>query len=150
MPEIKKILLPIDFSETTNELVDYALFISETYGAKIEVLHVVHQLVNITGFYIPHVSFDLIEDDMENTAIKNMGDFCEKNIKGKVDFEIHTKRGVPYDEIIKSAKELAVDLIVMGTHGATGLDHFMFGSNAEKVVRMSPVPVLTVRAKKAD
>ncbi len=148
MPEIKKILFPMDFSETTNEVLDYALSMAETYGAKLEVLHVVHELVNMTGFYIPHVSFDLIENDMENVAIKHMEDYCAKNMKGKVDFEIHTRRGVPYDEIIKAAKELSVDFIVMGTHGATGLDHFMFGSNAEKVVRMSPVPVLTVRAEK--
>jgi len=147
MPDIKKILLPIDFSESTNEVLDYALSLAKTYKAKLEVLHVVHELVNMTGFYLPHISYDVIENDMENAAIKNLETFGEKNLKGKVDFEIHTKRGVPYDEIIKSAEEFKADIIVMGTHGATGLDHLMFGSNAEKVVRRSPVPVLTVRAK---
>jgi nucleotide-binding universal stress UspA family protein len=53
--------------------------------------------------------------------------------------------GIPFDEIIKKARELSADLIIMGTQGRSGLDHVLFGSTAEKVVRKSPVPVMTVR-----
>ena len=53
--------------------------------------------------------------------------------------------GIPYDEIIKKGEEIEADVIVLGTHGRTGLDHMLFGSTAEKVVRKSSIPVLTVR-----
>jgi nucleotide-binding universal stress UspA family protein len=55
--------------------------------------------------------------------------------------------GIPYDEIIKKAEEINADLIVVGTHGRTGLDHVLFGSTAEKVVRKSTIPVMTIRIK---
>jgi nucleotide-binding universal stress UspA family protein len=60
-------------------------------------------------------------------------------------FETYVLPGIPYDEIIKKAVEFNANLIVLGTHGRTGLDHVLFGSTAEKVVRKSPIPVMTIR-----
>ncbi len=68
-----------------------------------------------------------------------------QQMDGFGDYKVLMKKGVPFYEIIQTAKEESADLIVMGTHGRTGLDHILFGSTAEKVVRKSPIPVLTVR-----
>ena len=74
-----------------------------------------------------------------------MEKFCRQHIKDFENYESHVLPGIPYDEIIKKAQEFNADLIVLGTHGRTGLDHVLFGSTAEKVVRKSPIPVMTIR-----
>ena len=145
MKDIKKILLPIDFSEGSHAALSYVLSLAGKYDAHIDVLHIIHEYGDMTDFYVPHISFDVIEKEMEDAARANMESFCRDNIKGKAAFEIHTRKGTPFLEIIQAARELQSDLIVMGTHGRTGIDHILFGSTAEKVVRKSPIPVLTVR-----
>jgi nucleotide-binding universal stress UspA family protein len=74
-----------------------------------------------------------------------MEKFCRTNMHDFNNFETYVLPGIPYDEIIKKAVEFNANLIVLGTHGRTGLDHVLFGSTAEKVVRKSPIPVMTIR-----
>lgn len=145
MTDIKKILLPTDFSEGSEAAVSYVLSLAGKYDAHIDILHIIHEYGDMTDFYVPHISYDVIEKGMEEAARTNMEHFCKENIEGKAEFEIHTRKGTPFLEIIEAARDLESDLIVMGTHGRTGIDHILFGSTAEKVVRKSPVPVLTVR-----
>ena len=76
-----------------------------------------------------------------------MDKFCTSHIIGFDDYESFIVPGIAYEEIIKTAQEQEADLIVMGTHGRAGLDHVLFGSTAEKVVRKSPIPVMTIRVK---
>lgn len=147
MAIFKKVLFPIDFSEGASEVLQYALSIAEKDEAKIDVLHVIQEPVEMMDVYLPNFSYDGLHEEMKEASQKNMEKFCEENIKGKADFEIHIRSGAPFVEIINAAKELDDDVIVMGTHGRSGIDHVLFGSTAEKVVRKSPVPVLTVRCK---
>jgi nucleotide-binding universal stress UspA family protein len=94
--------------------------------------------------YPSSLSDDLVED-MQRSAGKEMDKWAAE-VSAKVkDVEKLVVRGVPFVEIIKTAKEKDTDLIVIGTHGRTGIDHMLFGSTAEKVVRKAPCPVLTVR-----
>jgi nucleotide-binding universal stress UspA family protein len=76
-----------------------------------------------------------------------MEKFCRTKAGDYPSIESHVVPGIPYDEIIKKAEEIGADLIIVGTHGRTGLDHVLFGSTAEKVVRKSAVPVMTIRIK---
>jgi nucleotide-binding universal stress UspA family protein len=76
-----------------------------------------------------------------------MEQFCRTHAANYPKLETHVVPGIPYDEIIKKGLDISADLIVVGTHGRTGLDHVLFGSTAEKVVRKSPIPVMTIRAK---
>lgn len=145
MKEIKKILFPTDFSEGSDEVFSYVLSLAGKFKASIDILHVIHEFANITGFYVPHISYDVLEKEMEEAAVKNMKVFCEKNIGRGIEYKIHTRRGIPFAQIIKAAREMSSDIIIMGTHGRTGIDHVFFGSTAEKVVRKSPIAVLTVR-----
>ena len=147
MEVIKKILLPTDFSEGAEAVLSYVLSLAKKYDAHIDILHVIHEFGDMTDFYVPHISYDVMEKEMEEAARKNMESFCRENVEGKAEFEIHTRKGTPFLEIIQAARDLNSDLIVMGTHGRTGIDHILFGSTAEKVVRKSPIPVMTVRAE---
>lgn len=147
MAEIKKILFPTDFSSGSGEVLSYALSLAKKYGASIDVIHVVHQIADMTNFYVPHMSFDVIEKEMVDAARQNLEKVCKERLEGVVDYRIDVRMGMPHNEIIDAAGEFASDIIVMGTHGRAGIDHILFGSTAEKVVRKSTVPVLTVRPK---
>lgn len=146
MKDIKKILFATDFSKGSENAFSYAFSLARKYGARLDVIHVVQEMLDMTGFYIPHISVEVIEREMEEAAEKKIKDFCKDKIKG-VEYEAHLKRGVPFKEIIETAGAVGADVIVMGTHGRSGVDHVLFGSTAEKVVRKSTIPVLTVRAE---
>ena len=147
MREIRKVLFPTDFSQGADEVLSYAISVAEKYGAEIDILHVVHQLADMTNFYVPHMSFDVIEAEMEDAARANLEKVCSEKLEGKMTYCICIRKGIPDKEILSLSEELGSDIIVMGTHGYTAIDHVLFGSTAEKVVRKSKVPVLTVRPK---
>jgi len=142
----KKIVCPIDFSEFTDEIVKYAVNITKKFNAELHLIHIIPNL----NYFTPYESF-LTPENL--VAI-------EKNIEKEVekDFERVTKdidvplkkivkTGVTFVEIIDYIKEEDIDLVVMGTHGRSGIEHILIGSVAEKVVRKSPCPVLTIRPR---
>ena len=146
--EIRKILLPTDFTEGALAALPFAADLAKSYKAKLYLLHIIYDMSVSTGLHVPHVSFDALYEEMEKGAKKELEKFgCEK-MEGIKDIECSVIRGVPYEEILKFASDKGVDLIVMGTHGRSGIDRVIFGSTAEKVVRNAECPVLTVRSKK--
>jgi nucleotide-binding universal stress UspA family protein len=145
MRQFKTILLATDFSENSEYAFEYALSMAKKYDALLALIHVINEPVDLRGFYVPHISFDTLEEEIEQGARKMMDRFCRTHLRDYQKYESFIVPGIPYDEIIKKANELSADLIIMGTHGRSGLDHVLFGSTAEKVVRKSVVPVLTVR-----
>jgi nucleotide-binding universal stress UspA family protein len=141
----KTILFATDFSESSEHAFKYALSLSRKFESRLAVIHVINEPVDLRGFYVPHISFDKLEEEIEQGAWKMMEKFCSSNADETIKWESFVVPGLPYEEIIKKAQEIGADLIVVGTHGRTGLDHVLFGSTAEKVVRKSPVPVMTIR-----
>jgi nucleotide-binding universal stress UspA family protein len=142
----KKILCPVDFSKFTEEVITYAADIAKHYGAE---LHVLHVIPNLT-YFTPYESFLTPENLV--AVEKNIQDEVERDfgkILKHIDMEIKrvVKTGVAFVEIIDYAKSEGIDLIVMGTHGRSGIEHILIGNVAEKVVRKSPCPVLTIRPK---
>ena len=147
MRDFKSILFATDFSESSDHAFEYAFTVAKCFNAKLLVLHVINELVDLRGFYVPHISIDKLEEEMAESAHKMMAKFIESHSQGYGKIEPVVAPGIPYDEILKQAEEESVDLIVLGTHGRTGLDHVLFGSTAEKVVRKSTIPVMTIRVK---
>lgn len=145
MKEITTILVAVDFSDSSNNAFQMALSMARKFSAKLYVLHVINEPVDLRGFYVPHISFEKLEEEIEEGAKKMMESFCRQNFHDFENYECLIVPGLPYEQIINQAEEKSADLIVLGTHGRTGLDHVLFGSTAEKVVRKSPYPVLTVR-----
>jgi len=142
--DIKRILFPTDFSEGSNNALPYAADMAKQYGAKLYLLHVMHDVAKATGWYVPHVSMDEINKDIEVNAKKEIERFGAEEFRGR-DVERVVIKGIPYEEIIRFAKDNKIDLIVIGTHGRKGLDRIVFGSTAARVVRDAPCPVLSVR-----
>jgi nucleotide-binding universal stress UspA family protein len=147
MKEIKTILFATDFSESSDYAFQYAYSLAKKFNARLAVMHVINEPVDLRGFYVPHISFEKLEEEIEEGAQKMMEKFCRTHIRDYDNYESFIVPGIPYDEIIKKADEITADLIIMGTHGRTGLDHVLFGSTAEKVVRKSPTPVMTIRIR---
>lgn len=145
MKDFSGILVAIDFSDSSDNAFQMALSMAKRFSAKLYVLHVINEPVDLRGFYVPHISFEKLEEEIEDGAKKMMESFCRKNLHDFDAFECLIVPGLPYEQIIGQAEEKGADLIVLGTHGRTGLDHVLFGSTAEKVVRKSKLPVLTVR-----
>jgi nucleotide-binding universal stress UspA family protein len=150
MKTFEKILTAIDFSENSEHAFDYALTLSLQFRSELTILHVINEPVDLRGFYVPHISFEQLEKEIADGAEKMMGRFCTTKMGDFTRYQTSIVSGIPYEEIIKKAKEIGASLIVLGTHGRTGLDHLIFGSTAERVVRSASCPVLTIRLPGQD
>ena len=147
MREFSCILFATDFSESSDYAFGHALSLARRYNARLFLLHVINEPVDLRGFYAPHISFDKLEEEIQEAAQLMMEKFCQSHLRGYDNYEVAIVPGIAYDEVLKKATEVSADLIVMGTHGRTGLDHMLFGSTAEKVVRKSTIPVMSIRIR---
>ncbi|HEY6873282.1 MAG TPA: universal stress protein [Geobacteraceae bacterium] len=144
MKQFDKIVFANDFSENSEHAFDYALTLAKKFGSRLIIMHVINEPVDLRGFYVPHISFEKLEKEIEEGAEKMMQKFCRTKIKDFTNYETLIVAGIPYEEILKKADAEAVSLIVMGTQGRKGIDHFLFGSTAERVVRNAQCPVMTI------
>ena len=141
---IQQILVPTDFSEPSKKALKYAVSVAKQLGAKITLLHVVELPIAYPyGDYNPFVAEPY---RIVSAATATAGKICkEEKINPRFIRETLVKEGISYQEIVDTAKALKMDLIIIATHGRTGLAHVLLGSTTEKVVRHAPCPVL-VRA----
>lgn len=152
MTEIfKKILVPTDNSENAREAFKYAADLAEKYDSTINVVHVIDtsHFDQVTKYAseLYMQSPQRYEETVIKEKTKETKDFIKKNLQNDKGLKVEKiiRRGKPFVEIIKTAKEIEADLIVMGTHGKTGLANVLMGSVAEKVVRKAPCPVLRIK-----
>jgi nucleotide-binding universal stress UspA family protein len=145
MKPFEKILTAIDFSESSDFAFEYALTLATQFQAELTIMHVINEPVDLRGFYVPHISFEQLEKEIEEGAEKMMEKFCLTKMGDYTNYKTAIVTGIPFEEIIRKAEESGASLIVLGTHGRTGIDHLIFGSTAERVVRSAACPVLTIR-----
>ena len=165
----KHLLVPIDFSEPANNALRYAIDEAVLHRAKVTLLHVLPADTQTDVHYVtgaplpgPEGGFDLlaggrvggsapvappeiVRRDRSAEAQTQLRDLVANAFKGP--WEVEVAMGHPADAIVRVAQERGADLIVMSTHGRTGLQHVLLGSVAEKVVRLAPGPVLTVKPR---
>ena len=147
MAAINRILLPVDFSPCSRAAFEYGVSLAAQLGASLDVLHVLvpPNFVerDLAGALAPPTTFKEYE---RTQAAREMENFlAASSLKGKPGIKARIEEGEPAATIAKIAEQRGCELIVMGTHGRTGLARVLLGSVAEKVVRHAPCPVLTVR-----
>jgi len=140
------VLVPTDGSTGADRAFERALDLAETYDARLHVLHVV-DVSGDAGEFRPVTVLDDLRERGENLTA-DLADRAAES--GHDDVRTEVVDGVPHRAILSYVEDNDVDLVVMGTHGRTGLRRYLLGSVAEKVVRLSDVPVLTVRASDGE
>jgi nucleotide-binding universal stress UspA family protein len=139
---VKNILVPTDFSERSLDALAYAENIAEITGAKLTLINVVQPLV----LPVPLTSLALENDRLLNATRKKLDTLVvEHGIDAQMLDRTVVSQGAAWDEIVRSARNLKCDLIVIATHGHTGVAHAFLGSTAERVIRHAHCPVLVVR-----
>ena len=153
MPTINRILAPTDFSEDSANALEYAEDLARKYGAELILLHIDQIITPIAIGPAPGAGYDptaieavgRVADEQRAIAQRELEKMTERLKATGLKVRGVLKIGTPFLEIVTTAKSEAADLIVMGTHGRTGIAHILMGSVAERVVRKAPCPVLTVR-----
>jgi nucleotide-binding universal stress UspA family protein len=146
MLTLKTVLVPTDFSEASESALRYGKAMAEAFGASLHVVHVMEDLLAHAWAAEVYVSsMPQLRDEIEKESRQRLGALLADAEQKTLRAETALLAGNPFLEIIRYAKAHEVDLIVMGTHGRGPIAHMLLGSVAEKVVRKSPCPVLTVR-----
>lgn len=148
MPNVSKILVPLDFSEHSERALAYAFDLARALGATVHLVHV----YPVTAYAAPPLLPGPVVVGQFRDESQRVFDEMLARVKREYSPDItgSLKEGVPHVEILRCASDIHADMIVMGTHGHTGFEHLLLGSVAERVVRGATVPVLTVPMKTAD
>jgi nucleotide-binding universal stress UspA family protein len=136
---IRKILFPTDFSDHSVAAFEVACGLARDYGAELLVVHVYQQ----TAIFAPDGIVVAVPPEDTDALRAKLAEFRSADSAVRIDHDL--LEGNPVDNILKAARDRAIDLIVMGTHGTTGLTRLLMGSVAESVLRKAPCPVLTIR-----
>jgi nucleotide-binding universal stress UspA family protein len=142
---IQHVLVPTDFSASAEQALDYAIRLARTFNARLTVLHVI-QPIPMGGVDMGVALPETYLQEVEEAAQGSMEEALARVTAAGLTAAQVVLYGVPFQEIVETAKARQVDLIVMGTQGRTGLMHVLLGSVAERVVRLAPCSVLVVRA----
>ena len=144
---MKRILVPVDFSEDSLNALGYARDFAKPFGAELVILYVIEPIYYATpaDMYVTTPDVTFLMDEQRRIAKEQLARIGADLRKKRVPFHAVIKTGAPAHTILDSIKSTRADLIIMGTHGRTGLAHMFMGSVAEKVVRGASCPVLSVR-----
>jgi nucleotide-binding universal stress UspA family protein len=146
--KIKQILVPIDFSECSRKGLRYAVALAREHKAAVTVAYVVPS-ISMLGEY-GGIDYASLAKEMRESADRELATVAVDEIRGVVPSDTVVRTGSPAGEIVSMAKTLPADLIVISTHGRTGLKHAIMGSVAERVVQTAPCPVLVVREEERE
>lgn len=142
---IRKILIPVDFSAYSRNALNYAFSFSQEVEAEIYTIYVVEPLIFPADFSMGQISILAMDVDTTERAKNELSTFIDNVLGQNNQVKTVIKTGKPFVEINETAAELDIDLIIIASHGHTGVEHLFFGGTAEKVVRKAPCPVLTLR-----
>jgi nucleotide-binding universal stress UspA family protein len=146
---VQQILVPTDFSEYAEQALAYAIELAQAFQARLTLLHIIDTAswgIAQAEAMLPPSYWQELETGIAESMAEPLARVHAAGLEG----EAAIARGIPFQTIIDTAREKRVDLIVMGTHGRTGLIHALMGSVAEKVVRLAPCPVLVTRRATED
>ena len=148
MKDFKKILFPVDLSETSQKLVPFVVTMAEKFDGEIHLLFVARVFEYFTSIYVPHPSVDKFESEIVSGAKKRLAEFKEEFFSKVPNVKTVVTSGYCSEEILKYIESEKMDLLIMGTHGRKGLDKIVFGSVAERVMQGASIPVLLINPYK--
>jgi nucleotide-binding universal stress UspA family protein len=138
------VVAPTDFSQNSERAIDYAVQLARRLGAKLTLLHVVPE-PSALDYSMEGVSVQQIQEWEKEAEIRLTEQLARAQLEYKEVDALRLSALHPRDQIVRAASDLAADLLVISTHGYTGWKHFLFGSDAEKIIEHAPCPVLVVR-----
>ncbi len=149
MQEIRTVVTPIDFSDNAGKVIRAAAYVAGTFKARLHLVFVVQNFEDYSGFFVPPINMPNLEEELFQSAQQRMDGFVQEHRQmleesGVTDIKATVLAGDIAEKILEYAAENGCNLIVMGTHGYKGLERIMFGSVADKVVKNSCCPVMTI------
>jgi len=144
---VHRILVPIDFSTYSKEALEYAIAFGKKFGSELLLLYVVEPAVYPADFSFGQITLPNVEPELFDQGSKELEELVRERIGKSVPARSMVKTGKPFLEILRTAEEESSDMIIIATHGHTGVEHLIFGGTAEKVIRKATCNVLVVRAQ---
>lgn len=151
MFNVRRIVVPTDFSDISLTAFEYARSLAEQYSAKVYIVYVMDKTPPFLALRTLDVTEEKVMESMQEKATESLEEILDRlRLSTDVEIEGTLRKGVDYEEIIGYAKEIEADLIVIATHGRTGVIHSLMGSVAEKVIQYSKIPVLVTTPANAE
>jgi universal stress protein A len=149
--EIKKVAVATDFSKAADQALRYGLTFAGQFGAELHLVHVIEDIIpTVPEPGLAMLPTQEIMQTLRKSSEEAMAQQIARIPAGKTNLVKVVREGVPFREVDNYAREMEIDLLVIGTHGRTGLSHLLLGSVAERVLRSAPCPVLTVHLHERD
>jgi universal stress protein A len=142
---IRQILVPIDFSVHSKNALKYAVPMAEQFNAALHLVYVVEPTIYPADLGFGQVVLPRVEEELRQKGAQELQLLIDREIGEAVSATYAVRTGNPHHEILAEAEEQKVDLIILATHGHSGVEHMLFGSTADRIVHHAPCPVLTVR-----
>lgn len=143
----KKILVALDFSEDPSDVFEKAVLVAEKYNAYLYLLHVIHDMPRLSFYSDAYELWEEFRNRAVKKTLQEMGDYIQKFSTNFRDIDPIVDVGIPHIKIADRAKELDVNLIIVGTHARKGIDHLMHTNCSEKIIRLVDIPVLIFHIK---
>ena len=150
MIAMQKIVVPTDFSEYSKKSLRYAVEFARNFRAEILLIYVIEPIAYPADFSFGQIALPNMETELRQRAEAQLQRLIEAEIQDQIVARFSVRSGKPSTEIVQLAAEENADLIIIATHGHGGLEHVLFGSTAERVIRKAPCPVLSIREKEKD
>jgi len=147
--QVRHILVPLDFSDYADEVLEWAIHLAQEHSSAITLLHAYHPPVEfqqLEGAYLPPDFWSNVKTEAE----QSLAEYADRARAAGLSCDLSVREGYPATVIEDAADEIGADLIVIGTRGHTGLKHLLLGSIAERVVQKAPCPVLAVKPRKTE
>jgi len=148
MIEFKRILFPVDLSESSDKMIPYVQAVAKKFDSKIYILFAARVFEYFSSIYVPYPSISRFENEVIAGAEKRLYEFVDEHFSEYANTQTVVVAGDASEEIINYIEEHHIELVIMGTHGRKGMDKILFGSVAERVLKTSPVPVMVVNPYK--
>jgi nucleotide-binding universal stress UspA family protein len=142
---IRRILVPIDFSIHSKNALRYAVPMAEQFGASLHLVYVVEPTIYPADLGFGQVVLPGVEEELRDKGAEELKSLIQREIGDRVKATSTVRTGKPHQEILAEAEDKKVDLIVVASHGHTGVEHILFGSTASRIVRLATCPVVTIR-----